>query len=509
MIKIPAFSGVALFCLVCLCASSANGQDTTSLSSSTSPFPTKVLTEIQRRSTQIDQSLQSTTAKYIQSLSQQDSRICQQLSNVDSGAASRLISNGPTTYGSWLAKLSGGSKIMTSSGAGMTPTQGSAMTTGAPIALSGAYMARIDSLQILLNFLNKNPQLLQNARQLTQLQNATASFTQLQSRLQIADQFKQWLQTRQGQLSQAMGSVGKVAGLQNSLNRYSQQAFYYSQQVRQFKEILNDPDKLLQMSLTVLNRIPAFQRFAKQQGMLGGMFGPPANYGSPVAIAGLQTKSQVSDQIQHQVASGGAGGNAALQNNLQVADAQLDNFKGKLSQLGAGNGDIQVPAGFQPNPNKTKTFWKRLQFGVNFQTTHTDYYYPTVSDLGVSLGYKLGGSNLISVGASYKIGWGNGIQHVAFSSQGVGLRSSLQVKIKGTFSLTGGFEYNYTTPFTSYQQLRQLEYWSKSGLLGLTKTVSLKNRFFKSTTLSLLWDFLSYQQVPRTQPFVFRIGYVF
>jgi len=164
---------------------------------------------------------------------------------------------------------------------------------------------------------------------------------------------------------------------------------------------------------------------------------------------------------------------------------------------------------FKPNDQKTKTFWKRLQYGVNFQTSRNNYYFPTVTDFGASLAYKLGHSNLIGLGFSYKLGWGNGIQHITFTSEGVGLRSFLQIKIKGTFSATGGFEYNYTTPFVNYQQLKQLQYWSRSGLLGVTKTVSMKNRVFKQTSLSLLWDFLSYQQVPQTQPFLFRIGYTF
>jgi len=153
--------------------------------------------------------------------------------------------------------------------------------------------------------------------------------------------------------------------------------------------------------------------------------------------------------------------------------------------------------------------WKRLEYGANFQTSRNNYYFPMVTDFGASLGYKLGHNNVIGVGASYKLGWGNGIQHIAFTNEGVGLRSFLQIKIKGTFSATGGFEYNYTTPFTSYQQIKQLEYWTKSGLVGVTKTVSVKNRLFKSTSLSLLWDFLSYQQVPQTQPILFRIGYSF
>jgi hypothetical protein len=150
-----------------------------------------------------------------------------------------------------------------------------------------------------------------------------------------------------------------------------------------------------------------------------------------------------------------------------------------------------------------------LQFGFNFQTTHNSYYYPTLIDLGLSLAYQLGHNNSVGVGASYIIGLGNGINDITLTRNGVGLRSFLNIKIKGSFSATGGFEYNYTTPFTSYQQLREIQYWTRSGLLGITKTISTKSKVFKQTTLSLLWDFLSYQQVPQTQAFLFRIGYNF
>jgi len=75
--------------------------------------------------------------------------------------------------------------------------------------------------------------------------------------------------------------------------------------------------------------------------------------------------------------------------------------------------------------------------------------------------------------------------------------------------VTGGFEYNYTTPFAGYQQIRNFQDWTKSGLIGVAKTVSTQSRVFKKTSLQLLWDFLSYQQVPRTQPVLFRIGYGF
>jgi len=288
----------------------------------------------------------------------------------------------------------------------------------------------------------------------------------------------------------------------------NQQVYYYSQQLREYKEMWNNPDRLTRRTLGLLNRLPAFQTFMKQNSMLAGLFQIPGGYGSTLALSGLQTRDQVAQQIQGQVSAGGAAGASTLQSNLQSAESQLDGYKSKLQSLGAGGGDMDMP-NFKPNDQRTKTFWRRLEYGFNFQTTHNSYYFPTVTDFGLSLGYRLGHSNVIGVGASYKVGWGNGFQHIALSSQGVGWRSFLEIKLKKTWSATGGFEYNYTTPFSSFQDLRAIERWTRSGLIGVSKQISMKGRFFKQTKLQLLWDFLSYQQVPKTQPLLYRVAYNF
>jgi hypothetical protein len=51
--------------------------------------------------------------------------------------------------------------------------------------------------------------------------------------------------------------------------------------------------------------------------------------------------------------------------------------------------------------------------------------------------------------------------------------------------------------------------WQESGLLGISKIISVKSKLFKKTKVQLLWDFLSYQQLPRSQPLKFRVGYNF
>ncbi|HVZ56093.1 MAG TPA: hypothetical protein VG870_05495 [Chitinophagaceae bacterium] len=193
---------------------------------------------------------------------------------------------------------------------------------------------------------------------------------------------------------------------------------------------------------------------------------------------------------------------------IGAAQGQLAQFKQKLTALGSGSGDIDMPQ-FKPQTQRSKPFLKRLELGMNLQSTRSTPWFPSTTDVGVSVGYRLSDQSMLGVGGSLKIGWGQDIRHVAITGQGVGLRSFLDVKLKGSFYASGGFEYNYQKPFKPVQQLPHFDNWQQSGLLGVSKVVSIRSKVFKKTKLQLLWDFLSYEQVPRTQPIKFRVGYTF
>jgi hypothetical protein len=497
-------SAIGLLILLTMAAGPVSAQQSDTAGGKPAHLSGRLFSRIRRQTAALNTRLAGQTAGYLQEMSQREDRLEKQCASTDPAGARQLFAGSSENY----KALAG--RIKTDSG-----RQGQ--------GFSGAYPAYLDSLQGSVAFVKQNPQLLSGgAGELGKVQGAASQLQALQARLNDADAAKAYIRQRQqliGQYLSAHGMTsGPAAGVYAGMKR---DVYYYGQQLRVYKEMWSNPDKLEQGVLGVLNRFPAFQNFMKNNSLLGGVFRLPGGYGTPQAISGLQTKAQVAAIVQGKLgtaagAGGGlpgghpeAGGGAdVLQTNLQSAETQLNGYKSRLSALGAGNGDLDMPD-FVPNDQKTHTFWKRLEYGVDIQTSRTNYYFPNVTDFGFSLGYKLGHNNVVGVGASYKLGWGNGIQHIAFSSQGVGLRSFLQVRIKGSFSASGGFEYNYTTPFASYQQLKQLQYWTKSGLVGVTKTVSMKNRVFKKTSVSLLWDFLSYQQVPKTQPFLFRIGYNF
>jgi hypothetical protein len=162
---------------------------------------------------------------------------------------------------------------------------------------------------------------------------------------------------------------------------------------------------------------------------------------------------------------------------------------------------------FRPNNQRTKSLKKRLEYATNIQTTKNNYFYPTTTDIGLSVGYKINDASTLGIGFSYKIGWGTGLNHIVLSNQGIGLRSFVDIKLKASFYLSGGYEENYQQPFRSFQQISSFHYWQQSGLIGISKIVSIKSKMFKKTKLQLLWDLLSYGQVPRTQPIKFRVGY--
>ena len=103
-----------------------------------------------------------------------------------------------------------------------------------------------------------------------------------------------------------------------------------------------------------------------------------------------------------------------------------------------------------------------------------------------------------------KIGLGKNWNNLKLSYTGIGIRSYIDWKIKGSIYLSAGYEQNYRTAFNNIQQLRNYSAWQSSGLAGVAKRYSLGGKKLKGE-MKLLWDFLSYRR--GTQAILFRIGY--
>src|SRR5262249_46220880 len=135
----------------------------------------------------------------------------------------------------------------------------------------------------------------------------------------------------------------------------------------------------------------------------------------------------------------------------------------------SGGSDMVMPD-FKPDQQRIRSFFQRLEYGFNIQSQPGQSFLPAISDIALTLGYKLSDNKRFGIGASYKIGWGNGFKDMHISSEGIGLRSYVDVKAKGSIWLSGGFEYNYLSSFRSVQDLHNnIDAWQRSALVGLSR----------------------------------------
>jgi hypothetical protein len=454
-------------------------------------LPASYLQKIDRTTARLNDQLTRKTEKYLQRLLRQEERLRRKMVKVDSTAAV-LFEPSNQQYKTFIHNLHHDSLAATSG-------------TG------GEYLPYIDSLQGSLSFLLQNKTWLPAAQQL-QIGNSHQQWQRLQANLQQSDVIKAYVRQRRDFIQQFLKKYSQLPpGIDREYRQLCKEVYYYQQQVQHYKDLLNDPAKWQQQALALLNRIPAFQAFMRNNSQLAGMFNLPAGYAG-AQVAGLQDRDQVLQVLQNQLGSGGPNAQQVLQQGLQTAQPQLNQLKDKLLNAALANGDDNLPD-FKPNHQRTRSFLQRLEYGSNLQTTRSGYFFPTTTDLALSVGYKLNDKSTIGIGASYKVGWGKDIRHIVITSEGAGIRSFLDLKLKGSFYASGGFEYNYQPLNMSFSlptgRESRAEAWQQSGLLGVSKIVSLKSKLFKKTKLQLLWDFLSYQQVPRTQAIKFRVGYTF
>jgi len=488
--------GMASLCLLfSVTTRQAMAQDSSSLTERIQHFPNKFFRKIQGKADDLNQQLDRQTQNYLRSLSRQDRTLRRKLSQSDSaGTKSFLANDSGQRYALMLQKMKND-------------------TSTAPRPLGGAYYPYMDSMKTSLAFLSKNPQLLDASKvDPAQIQATLNKLQVLQNKMQDADQIKQLVQQRQDEIKACLSKYAQLpSGMLGAYNGYNQRYFYYTQQVQQYKDMLNDPDKMTTTALGLLNKVPGYTSFLSRNSMLASAFNLPAGVTTSAttsAVHGLATRDQVIEAFNGQFGKQGQDMTAIIQGKVQDGQGSAAQLTDKLTSLGNSQGaDIDIPD-FKPNMQKTKSFLKRLVYGVDLQTIQGSYFFPATSDIGVSVAYKLNDDNSLGVGASAKIGWGQDISHIRISGQGLGLRSFADFRIKKSWFATGGFEYNYQQPFQPVDALH-LSGWTPSGLVGVSKVISLKTKVFKSTKVQFLWDFLSYEQVPKTAAFKFRIGYSF
>lgn len=458
------------FCLPLFLAAQTPPVDTGAVT-----IPEKVYASLSRKSADVEERLDRATEKYLHKLQKQETKLRDKIAKVDSLKAKELFTGINEKYAALKTLPKALSKY------------------------SGVYSGHLDSLTTSLAFLQRT------GLSSPEGKGTLAQFSSLQGKLAQTEAVKKFLSERKRLLQENLEKLGML----KELKGFSKQAYYYSAQLKEVKALWEDPQKLEKKLLEVVMKTDKFKDFFRRHSQLASLFALPGGTNTTASLAGLQTRASVQQAITARFGSGPQV-QAMLQQNLQAAQGQLAELKSKLSGLGTGSfgnsgRSIDMPDGFKPNGQKTKTFRQRLEYGGNIQSQSARSYFPVTSDLGLSLGYKLNDKSSVGVGASYKLGWGRGWGHIRMTSEGVGLRSYLDYKLKGSLYLSGGYEQNYRTAFNSVEQLKDYSAWQSSGLIGLSKKYKVSRKL--KGDMKLLWDFLSYGQVPRTQTILFRVGY--
>ncbi|MDB5221567.1 MAG: hypothetical protein JWN83_234, partial [Chitinophagaceae bacterium] len=334
-------------------------------------FPDKYFSKVDDKISFLDEKLTKQTGKYIQKLQRQEDKIKRRLGKIDS-STSAAFENSKQKY----TELSQSIKSKTATVSKIT---------------GGQYNSYLDSLGTSLHFLQQFKEVSDKVK------DPLKNLQQLQSKLQHTEQIKKYITERKEQIKQLLSKYTNIPkGLQKQYEQLSKTAYYYSAQVKEYKELLKDPEKIEKKALALLNKLPAFQKFMKENSQLASLFQIPGGSTSPANLAGLQTRATVQTMIAQQISMGGANAQAQIQQNLAHAHAEINKLKDKINQLGGGSSDMEMPD-FKPNDQKPKSFLKRLEFGSNIQSQKSTYFFPATTDIGLSVGYKLNDKSTLGI----------------------------------------------------------------------------------------------------------------
>lgn len=500
---------IALLCLMFVVLSGPLIGQTSAPADSLVYLPKGLENSIDKKITSVDKKLSQKSSQYVNKIASQEANILKELSKIDSSAAAVFLRTSKAAYERINKKLlTAGSK--------------------ADRLMDGEYLPYLDSLQGSLGFLKDAKNVVSKSKDIQQkLGNSLQGVQQLQNKFNEAQNIQALLKDQQDQLQQLLSNYSNLPqSISKQFGKYQQEAYYYSQQVKEYKELLNDPEKLVAKTLEVLRKLPAFKQFMSKNSFLAMLFPTPENFGTPQALADLQTRADVQallpTQLPMATASENFSANQYLQEHLKDAQKEVSKLKDKLSDLGvngSGNSEMAMPA-FIPDEQRTKSFWKRIVYSSSFQSQRATNYFPSSTDIALTTGYKISDKAVIGIGASWKMGWGKSWKQIKITGEGIGLRTYADWKAPDLFKtnsrfmaslwLTAGAEMNYNRTIEELTVFKNYSNWNKSALAGLTQKYHMNSPFKKGRkvqgSVSVLFDFLHRHHIPHTPAIIWRAG---
>ncbi len=468
-----------LVCILTLPVATA-AQD--SLLQKSQELPGKYFQQITEKSRKYERLVEKRTEKALERMMRQEQKLQAKLMKVDSLAAKNIFTNSLDSMRGLQSRLKSKTQVITG-------------------ALNGQAGSYLDSLSGTLGFLKDAKGLLGKAGDAkAKLGKSMDQVAALKSKLQQAEQVRNYIRERRNLLK---SELGKYTGMTKDLQKINKEAYYYAQQLKEYQTVFKDRKKAEAKAMELLQKLPAYKDFMARNTQIARLFNLTAGGGANVEqqLEGLQTRAQVEQLIQERVGGGGPNASQAIRQQMEAARSQMDELKKNFPDL---DNAAEMPD-FKPNEMKTKSFLSRLEFGSNVQFQRSNQFFPTTGDFAGQVGYKFSKNGIAGLGASYKLGMGTGFNNIRFSHQGMGIRSFADYKLKGTFFVNGGFEFNYNPNFNNPNQYTNAQYWTRSALLGIAKKYKINNKL--KGNMTLLYDFLHNSQVPRTDPVKFRVGY--
>jgi hypothetical protein len=472
-----------LLILLLLSAGFTSQAQTDSLLQAIQNLPQRYLSNIENKVDKYSSRITSKTERTLFKLARWEEKIHRILEKASPETAQRLFNNNQLSFATALQKFK----------------QGEALFNEKRVV----YNQYRDQLTTSINYLNEQKDKL-NTQLIQPLQKVSAQVKEYEAAQDHADEMERFIKERKQLLiSQAIQYIGKS----KYLSKINAQSYYYLETMRNYREILSDKKKAEELAITILNKIPAFTKFMQENSMLASLFGSPSATSTPANLAGLQTRASVQSLIQQQIAAGGPNAAAQISQNLQAAQAELGKLKDKVLKAGGSSSDMEIPD-FKVNPEKSRTFFQRIQLGTDINFVKTTQYVPSAANLALTAAYKLSPDKELGMGLSYRAGFGF-INRIQLSHQGIGFRSFANFKFKKNLWITGGWETNYNAGFKNIDQLKTVNSWQQSALAGLSKRLNIKTKWFKGSKISILYDALAHQHLPATNAWIFRTGYNF
>jgi len=445
-----------------------------------SQLPGKYFSQVSSKSRRFEKQVSRRSEKALNKLARQEKKMQARLAKIDSLAARNIFTRSIDSLGSLKSRLR--------------------QKTAGLQQSAGSYSGYLDTLQSSLSFLKDAKNLGERSKALQdKVSGSLKNVQELQSRLQQAEQIKAYIRERKQQLKE---QLARYTGFSKDLQKINKEAYYYGQQLREYKELLKDKKKAEAKAMELLKQVPAYNSFLQKHSQLAGLFNLSAAGNTAQNLQGLQTRAQVEQLIQQRL-GGGPNAQAAVSQQLSQARERFNELKDKFPDV---DNAADMPD-FKPNEMKSKSFLQRLEFGGNLQFQRSSQYFPTAGDIAAQVAYKFHKNGSAGIGAAYKLGLGTGFNDIRFSHQGVGLRSFLDWKLKGTFYINGGFEQHYNSQLLNEEQLQNFDNWQGSALIGISKKYKVSSKL--KGNIILLYDFLHNRHVPRTDPIKLRLGYNF